>query len=321
MVYYSLQRYQYIAKTIKFNPKNMPKSLDNMPKMEIAIISVKGARKFHAVPRVLKFGHVTVPAGTDYFFPQRRDLEFCFRLQGGESAAEDELDGFVTRTAFPHLFLKRPGVTHRYRVRAERRAQFVIYPASALTEFAAAGIAPEPHSRPFRLNPEVQNLLAELRTYESTAHNSGNPDRIDLIAFRLIMEVFLQGADHPGESDPHRRIRQIASQLESAPFEVSNIEELAARYGFSRRSFFRGWSELYALSPAKFLAAKRMEIAERLLQMGDLPICRIAETLHFSSASYFIQEFRRHFGESPAAYRKRLRNDPPENAEEPLLHG
>ncbi len=56
----------------------------------------------------------------------------------------------------------------------------------------------------------------------------------------------------------------------------------------------------------------RLERAGRLLVETDLPITRVAKASGFGRASYLAQAFRQAFGATPARYRRRMRDGPPE---------
>ena len=269
------------------------------------IVNVSGERFHSLVPRTSYIGHTISLAETKYSVYQRRELEFCFRLSSNESFAEDEIDGQLYRTDFPHLLVKYPGTRHRYRTSSPRTASFVIYPAEAAKIFEMADFDLSQYAYPFQINPVVKNLLNELRSCEETISETGVPDRIDLIALRLISEVILQNRKKSVLSSPDKnKIHQIASYMEYQLDKDISCKEIAEKHGMSLRSFFRHWKEAYDKTPAQYLLERRMEFSKHLLLRSSMALAQVAEHTGFSSTVYFIQAFKRYYGKTPAAFRR-----------------
>ena len=57
------------------------------------------------------------------------------------------------------------------------------------------------------------------------------------------------------------------------------------------------------ISVKQYIRNKIMERAKNLLVYTRQPISEIAETLHFSTVSYFVRSFRQHTGTTPLLYR------------------
>jgi AraC-like DNA-binding protein len=86
-----------------------------------------------------------------------------------------------------------------------------------------------------------------------------------------------------------------------------SLEELAAAVGASRSMLTERFTELLGLSPIRYLTAWRMELAgQRLLGSAD-PIAEIAAAAGYESEAAFNRAFKRHAGEPPATWRRRLR--------------
>ena len=84
------------------------------------------------------------------------------------------------------------------------------------------------------------------------------------------------------------------------------IETLAERAGMSVRNFARRYRTETGLTPAKAVAAMRVEAAQRLLEESDLPIIRIAERCGFSEEEGLRRAFMRSLGVPPGRYRARF---------------
>ena len=285
----------------------MPKNIEKTPlaNPDFFIVNVSGARVHSLAPKTSYIGHTISLAETKYSVYQRQELEFCFRLSSDESFAEDEIDGQIYRTGFPHLLIKYPGTLHRYRTSSPRTASFVIYPAEVAKIFEMADFDLSQYAYPFQITPIIKNLLNELRACEETLSEPGVPDRIDLIALRLISEVILQNRKKSVLSSPDKnKIHQIAAYMECHFNKDICCKEIAEKWGMSSRSFFRHWKEFYRKTPAQYLLELRMDFSKHLLLRSSMALAQVAEHTGFSSTVYFIQAFKRYYGITPAAFRR-----------------
>lgn len=285
----------------------MPKNIENMPlpNPDFFIVNVSGERFHSLVPRVARIGHTISLTENRHYVYHRKELEFCFRLSSNEQFAEDEIDGQIYRTEFPHLLIKYPGTQHRYRTNSPRTACFVIYPADTAKVFEMADVDLTQFAFPFKITALIKELVDELRRCEEQLHLPGTADRVDLIALRLISEVLIQNRKICSQTSTYQnRIHRIAAFMESHLTESLDCTMLAGKCGMSLRTFFRRWKEVYRKTPSQYLLELRMEFARHLLLRSNMDIEETADEAGFSSAGYFIQAFKRHFGTTPGAFRR-----------------
>lgn len=69
------------------------------------------------------------------------------------------------------------------------------------------------------------------------------------------------------------------------------------------------FTRTYGISPINYLIGRRIGGAKRLLAESDYSISQIAQTVGFSSQSYFSQSFKRVTGQTPAQYRRQSRKE------------
>ena len=270
-------------------------------------IPVSGRRNFNMVPHVERIGHISVASGKVCSIEKRTELEFCFRLSGGEELVEDYVANRKYCNRMPHLFIKYPGVSYLNHIKQWRDAYYIIYPASTFDTFVSAGLIPENPGCGFTLTPEIKALFEELVFCQNNIHTPGIPDRIDLICLKLISAAVMQNS--PQEEDIYRRIvRNIASYIDNNLSSNLDLRHISGEYGMSLRNFFRYWNSVFQETPARYIFRRRMELACTLLQRHDVDISGVAEKSGFSSAGYFIQSFKRYAGVTPAVYRKKFRN-------------
>ncbi|MGO1536997.1 MAG: GlxA family transcriptional regulator [Yaniella sp.] len=85
--------------------------------------------------------------------------------------------------------------------------------------------------------------------------------------------------------------------------EPLTIEALGEQVQMSPRNFSRRFREYAGVSPAKWILARRLDEARRLLETTELPISEVAEACGFASPVTFRQNFVTAYGTTPTAYR------------------
>jgi len=80
-------------------------------------------------------------------------------------------------------------------------------------------------------------------------------------------------------------------------------EQLAELVGLSKYHFLRSFTKHVGLTPNEYVNRKRIEKSLELLLATDLSLDQIAQTVGYSSASYYIRMFRKLIGQTPATFR------------------
>ena len=102
------------------------------------------------------------------------------------------------------------------------------------------------------------------------------------------------------------RIRKAMDHLSmhiSEPFSEAGLARAASLSPSHLRHLFR---EQTGESPRRFQELQRLRRAMDLLAMSRLSIAEIANDLGFENPFYFTLRFKKHTGESPTAFRKRV---------------
>jgi AraC family transcriptional regulator, transcriptional activator FtrA len=86
--------------------------------------------------------------------------------------------------------------------------------------------------------------------------------------------------------------------------EPITVEDLAARSAMSPRTFARRFLASTGTTPYRWLVRERVQLAQRLLEMSELPIDSVAEKSGFSTAANLRKHFGRAVHTSPQAYRR-----------------
>ncbi len=108
------------------------------------------------------------------------------------------------------------------------------------------------------------------------------------------------------QSTEHSAIRDLQLWLLDHLDEEHSIDDLADRTAMSPRTFYRQFKEATGMTPARFIAASRLDSARRLLEESPLALKVIAGRCGFSDAERMRRNFHRHYGVSPDDYRRRF---------------
>ncbi|NWN88777.1 MAG: helix-turn-helix domain-containing protein [Micrococcaceae bacterium] len=81
------------------------------------------------------------------------------------------------------------------------------------------------------------------------------------------------------------------------------VEVLAEQVQMSPRNFSRRFREHTGVSPAKWILARRLDEARRLLETTELSVSQVAQACGFASPVTFRQNFVQTYGTTPTAYR------------------
>lgn len=84
------------------------------------------------------------------------------------------------------------------------------------------------------------------------------------------------------------------------------VADLAARAAMSPRHFARRFRDATGTSPARWVQARRLDEARRLLEVTSWPVERVARICGFASVVTFRQAFVAAYATPPTAYRRRF---------------
>jgi AraC-like DNA-binding protein len=100
------------------------------------------------------------------------------------------------------------------------------------------------------------------------------------------------------------RARERLRQLDDA---APTIADLAREIGISPFHFIRQFEALFGVTPHQYRIQVRLDRAKELLASGQRSVTGICMEVGFSSLGSFSSLFTRRFGETPSAYRQRVR--------------
>ena len=146
-------------------------------------------------------------------------------------------------------------------------------------------------------------------------YSSGQIARfLDVKAATAICELLSACVDAATESAQRTRapgVVQEAMRYLSAHYrEKITLDDLSTRFAVEKCHFQKLFTRYNGLSPNEYLIATRMHRAKELLCEGRLSIAETGEAVGIDNTSYFIKQFKRREGVTPAQYRRRMQGEP-----------
>jgi AraC family transcriptional regulator len=170
--------------------------------------------------------------------------------------------------------------------------------ASARFAFPVAAL---PASR--TLTPVVAELQAAARR--------ATPTGLEHLAIRVVetaIDVLADGSAIVTRAAPRdeRRVAEVVRWIEERSDEALDLDHLAALAGLSKYYFLRLFRGLVGQSPYQYLLGIRMRRAALRIAASTEPVSAIAFDCGFGDLSTFNDGFRRQFGVTPSAWRRRM---------------
>ncbi len=136
-------------------------------------------------------------------------------------------------------------------------------------------------------------------------------DIANVVARRLVVPPHRDGgqAQYVREAVRHDAAPGLAPVLEWAVGNVRRpmtVNDLARRARMSLRTFARRFADETGTTPYRWLTEQRLIAAQRRLETTHDAIDQVAEAAGFDTAETLRHHFRRAFGTTPTAYRKRF---------------
>ncbi len=199
------------------------------------------------------------------------------------------------------LIVYQPGAEHADRP-AEDGLQFCIGIQGAAAACLPAGVWDCPE--------EVRQTLQEIRRLIREPDSRWKTLDMDILAGELCRRVRRGSAvsqpDAPeGAEDLCERARR---KLDSHVNSAYSIDQLGSDVFISKGYLRKLFKDRYGESPIAYLLRKKLELAEEMLKMTDLPVREIAVRVGIHNPYYFSTLFQRKKGVSPTGYRLACRS-------------
>jgi len=165
-------------------------------------------------------------------------------------------------------------------------------------------------ARPVSLAKGRDYWLRRLTNLIPPAHlrHQTPPDTI-VLHFAHVLTDMIHAGRQPAASaqsdDWLHEACQLLSDEEAVP--VADPAAVAKHLGLSYESFRKKFRQAMGVAPGKFQLDARTDRAVALLYQGRHTVREISELLGFCDEFYFSRCFKRRFGQSPRAFRKKNR--------------
>ena len=118
----------------------------------------------------------------------------------------------------------------------------------------------------------------------------------------MVLEAGAEGGQEAGRLIA-RSVQMIDENIGQEEFGVNDISEaLHVSPGYFSRLFKRQMG----LTCIEYITGKRIERAKQLLEHTNIKHQAIAQAVGYSNVYYFSMQFKKHTGETPGQYRKRV---------------
>jgi AraC-like DNA-binding protein len=104
-----------------------------------------------------------------------------------------------------------------------------------------------------------------------------------------------------------RRLCHARDLLRESRETSPTIEQLARDVGISPFHFIRQFDAVFGVTPHQFRIASRLEHAKQLLAGGEYSVTDVCMEVGFASLGSFSTLFAQRVGDTPSAYRRRVR--------------
>ncbi len=136
---------------------------------------------------------------------------------------------------------------------------------------------------------------------------------IDSATLALCVTLIRRWSNHPSVAERRKpglapwKARRVFELLSQSLAEQLTLSELASSVGLSPYHFLRAFKASVGIPPHSYQTQLRMHRAQDLLHTTNLSVREIAAEVGYDDPSYLARQFRKHFGTTPAAYRRERR--------------
>lgn len=161
-----------------------------------------------------------------------------------------------------------------------------------------------------RICGDINDILREI-CREDAERERGWDEAAKSLILRLLVEVSRR-------TNPVRRrgaeisdkLAAIRAEYLSNLTDTADINSLILRYGFSRTSFYRLYTEIFHVSPKEDLIWARLKKAREMLSMDPyIKIYEVALECGFNDIPHFFRLFKSRYGYTPKDYAKAVRRE------------
>jgi AraC-like DNA-binding protein len=173
---------------------------------------------------------------------------------------------------------------------------------------------------PVRARPDFDLAVAPLVQRVVTESQAGGPGS-RAVLLRLCELMFIEAIRRTLQELPsdgsgwlaglrHPVVGRALQLLHADPAERWTLERLARRAGTSRSRLAESFRSLVGLTPMRYLARWRMQVAAGLLTGTRMTVAAVAAEVGYRSEAAFTRAFKHSTGSTPSKWRKRGASQP-----------
>lgn len=186
-----------------------------------------------------------------------------------------------------------------------------------LLKFLSPSIGRSAALNAMRQPVEIQDVKAIEALAVLLADEVTNPVRHAVYAENLVGGIvagLLHIPQHDGSEPTEGRLTQaqmkkLLARVEACSDRRLTVAEMAATVGLSESWFASVFKTTTGKTPLQWQLGRRVELAQKLLLAGDVPLAGIAAQLGFCDQAHLTKAFRQIAGETPAAWRRMQQAD------------
>ena len=152
---------------------------------------------------------------------------------------------------------------------------------------------------------DVHSLFEESFQLLSDFKAENFQDIYNKIAVRILeMVQLLYSRNRNDDNTEDNMALKIRKYLDANVENDISLQSVAEYCNYSKTHVISIFREKYRMTPMKYLAFKRIETACEMLAESEMPVTRIAQSLHYSDEKHFAHVFKAYKGISPSAFRR-----------------
>ena len=217
--------------------------------------------------------------------------------------------------AGPHVFITYPGVDFEYGAPPgeSRHHCFVCFSGSLIQRFIDGGLLELERKNPLIPIIYSEHFYAVFCRLRQLLRQPGG--QLQPRAAHLLEDLLLQIQEQPGARGKinaycEKELQNLCERIARKPLEKWDFAAEARRLSVSYPHFRRLFREVAGCAPNQFVIEAKLNLAERLLEDGVMPIAEVAHACGFADEFYFSRLFKRHRLISPSALRNSTRRLP-----------
>lgn len=234
-----------------------------------------------------------------------------FYVIHGTGVFQTENDSFPV--AEDDLVLINPNVTHTEFSHGENALEYIVLGLDGISfrssnntflPYTICNLRSNRKEMLFYTQTLIQELREKKENYINICQNLLEI-LIQLVDRNTIATPKLSTTDKLSTADKlSRECHFIEQYLDEHFAEDINLDTLSELTYMNKYYMVHVFTRYKGISPINYLINRRIDEAKELLTCSNLPIAKIAQSVGFSSQSYFSQVFRKEVHTTPGAYRK-----------------